>query len=155
MCKFRCRNNHLSISQSRFIDETLVGADCICPLCPCKFGDDVYRKTHHNNIVLISTTFLSFILFGFFAGERQKNIGNDIAYPNYLDIYQVQNSLNSVNYGELKNIAQFVDLIMKIFEQRHGWDITFDWITGVTLYDFASMHSLWKCPCILLVWEYD
>ena len=40
MCKFRCRSNYLPFSQSRFIDDILVGVGCFCPFCPGQIGNE-------------------------------------------------------------------------------------------------------------------
>ena len=39
-----------------------------------------------------------------------------------------------MNSDELKEIAQFVDIIMKIFEHKCGWYISFGWMSIVLDY---------------------
>ena len=112
MSKRRYRSNYLSISQARFIDDILVGVDCLCPFCPGQIGDEINA--------------LSFILYVFYE-ERQKLIGNSPVYSNYPDIYQVQKLLHPENSNDLKKIIQFIDIIMKMFEHRNDPDISFDW----------------------------
>ena len=72
MCKFRCRSNWLPISQSRYVDDIIVGVDCLCPLCPGQIGNEIHYLL-----------FYTFLLFCFIYGERQKFIGNIPVHSNY------------------------------------------------------------------------
>ena len=110
MYKFRCRSNYLPISPPRFIDDIFVDVDCFCPFCHGQIGDEIH-----------------YLFFVRFWWRNENFIGYFPVYLNYPEIYHVQKLLNPKNSNDLKKISHFIHIIMKIFEHRNDWVISFDW----------------------------
>ena len=81
----------------------------------------------HFVLAKLAMKYSIFYFARYFYEERQKFIEIIPVYPNKPDICQVDKLLNPENSNDLKKITQFIDIIMKIFENGNGWDISFDW----------------------------
>ena len=104
MSKFRCRSNYLPISSSRFVnlDDSL--GSVICPLCN---NQDMGDEFHY------------LFICPFFEDERKQCLN---IVPTYPDLFYTHNLFNSRDISQLSKLANFVDLIMKIFQHRNEWE---------------------------------
>ncbi len=95
LTQFRCRNHKLSISQSRYNDNT----SNICTLCNAnEVGDEFHYIFKCTN----------------FIDERKKHIKK--YYYNRPNIIKFAELFNTSKPKELSNLAQFVKLLMSKFQ---------------------------------------
>ena len=81
----------------------------------------------------LSLSILTFYFVRFFYEERRNKLSEILLFIYFIQppkIYQVQ-KLYPGNSNDVKKITQFIDIIMKIFEPRNDWDISFDWYTVI------------------------
>ena len=107
LCKFRCRSNYLPIANSRFstnLDDDIVGEECICPLC-----------SNH----VIGDEFHYLFVCPFFEDDRRKVL---TTLPQRPDLFNIISLFNSSDGKLLNKLANFVNLIMKIFEHKYEWE---------------------------------
>ena len=111
--KWRCRSNYLPISKNRWTPDDSI----LCPFCHDDdyIGDEIHYMFKCN----------------FFHEERTKYIGNitnDNDQLNYKRIFE------SDNLDVIKNLANFVYYVMKLFEQSDKWDQSFN-SSGYSLFE--------------------
>ena len=104
LCKFRCRSNFMPVASSRFTSEIETDDHYICPLC---------------NYNCVGDEFHYLFKCPFFEDDRKKYLD---PVPNHPDLFHVSSLFNSGDRTILRKLADFVDLIMKIFEHRDEWE---------------------------------
>ena len=104
LCKFRCRSNFIPVASSRFTSEIETDDHYICPLC---------------NYNCVGDEFHYLFKCPFFEDDRKKYLD---PVPNHPDLFHASSLFNSGDRTILRKLADFVDLIMKIFEHRDEWE---------------------------------
>ena len=105
LAKFRCRSNNLPVNNIRYLHILEDDSEIYCKLCrKFEIGDEFHYLFNCS----------------FFDEERKKYIPEEILQdPNESSLDKL---FASENINSLINLANFVDLIMKIYEHQNEWD---------------------------------
>ena len=104
LTKFRCRNNCIPISKSRFSDEGMEDELLLCPLC---HESELCDEYHY------------LFVCPFFSDERNMYLGEVPPLP---QVYQLTEIFKEPENNFLTRLSKFARLIMTIFDHRDEWE---------------------------------
>ena len=104
LCKFRCRNNFLPISKTRFQTSLEDESEIICRLCT---KNDIGDEYHY------------LFVCPFFNDERNQYLPTVPIQP---DVFHLITLFNNYDVDFLNRFTKFVQLIMTIFDHHEEWE---------------------------------